>query len=330
VFAAFLKRLVIHIVLLIPSIAISRCILLICGLLLASRCQAQDLTPRAYVITPIHSNAIILNYSLSHGDILFDSSLPISDVTGTLSVPVLTCYHSFRFFGRSANVSISLPYVVGDFHGTVGNSEQQIYRSGLMDSVYRLAVNLKGGPAMPLKEFLSWHQKLIVGASLKVVAPTGQYDATKLITPGANRFTFKPELGLSRRWGHWLVDAYGGVLFFTTNQEFFSHNQFSSGTNTRSQAPMGSLEMHLSYDVRPRLWASIDGNYWYGGRTSFNGVEAHTSLQANSRIGGTLSTPVSKHQSLKFSYSRGAIIRMGGNFHNLSVAWQYSWLGRPN
>jgi hypothetical protein len=303
---------------------------LLCGSFFVSLCRAQDLTPRAYVITPVHSNAIILTYSLSTGSILFDPSLPISDATGRLSVPVLTCYHSFSFFGRSANVSISLPYVVGDFHGIVSNVGTDVYRSGLMDSVYRLAVNLKGGPAMPLEKFSSWHQKLIVGASLKVIAPTGQYDPTKLITPGANRFAFKPELGLSRRWGHWLVDAYGGAFFFTTNQEFFSHNQFSANTNTRSQAPMGSLEMHLSYDVRPRLWASIDGNYWYGGRTSFNEVEAPTSLQANSRIGGTLSTPVSKHQSLKFSYSRGAIIRIGGNFDNFSVAWQYSWLGKPN
>jgi hypothetical protein len=30
------------------------------------------------------------------------------------------------------------------------------------------------------------------------------------------------------------------------------------------------------------------------------------------------------------SYNRGTYIRFGGNFHNLSVAWQYSWLGRPN
>jgi hypothetical protein len=22
------------------------------------------------------------------------------------------------------------------------------------------------------------------------------------------------------------------------------------------------MEMHLSYDVRPRLWFSVDGNYW--------------------------------------------------------------------
>ena len=31
----------------------------------------------------------------------------------------------------------------------------------------------------------------------------------------------------------------------------------------------------------------------------------------------------------KFSYSRGTYIRFGGDYQNLQLAWQYSWLGRP-
>jgi hypothetical protein len=191
-------------------------------------------------------------------------------------------------------------------------------------------VNLKGGPAMNVAEFRNWRQKTLIGVSLRIVAPSGQYDPTKLVNLGSNRWAFKPEVGFSRRWGHWIVDAYGAVWFFTTNHDFLSSNQSSAGTNTRSQQPVGAFEGHLSYDVRPRLWASLDGNFWVGGRTSVNGVENLSTLQKNSRIGGTLSFPVSKHQSLKFSYNRGAYIRYGGNYDNVSVAWQYSWLGRPN
>jgi hypothetical protein len=314
----------------IPLSVVWRGIGVLCSLCLASACSAQDLSPRAYVITPIHWNAIILTYSFSDGSIFFDPSLPITNSTGKLSVPSFSYYHGFSLFGRSANITASLPYAVGNFQGNVGGTQEKIYRSGLMDSVYRLSVNLRGGPAMSLKEFASWHQKLLVGVSLKVVAPTGQYDPTKLVTPGANRWALKPEIGLSRRWGHWVLDGYGGVWLFTTNEEFFSHNQFTPGTNTLSQGPMGSLEMHLSYDVKPRLWFSIDGNYWYGGNRSVNGIPSPDSIQANSRIGGTASLPLSKHQSLKVSYSRGAVIRVGGDFQNVSVGWQYFWMGRPN
>ncbi len=98
-----------------------------------------------------------------------------------------------------------------------------------------------------------WQQKTLLGVSLKVVAPTGQYDPTKLINLGANRWAFKPELGLSRRWGHWVLDAYGGVWFFTENPEFFSRNAYVPGVQSQTQAPVAVLEIHLSYDFRPRL-----------------------------------------------------------------------------
>jgi hypothetical protein len=183
---------------------------------------------------------------------------------------------------------------------------------------------------MNVPEFIKWKQKSIVGVSLRVVPLTGQYDPTKLINLGTNRWAFKPELGYSRRWGHWVLDTYGGAWFYTTNPEFFSHNQFSPGTNTQSQKPIGSFEGHLSYDFKPRLWISLDANYWIGGTTSLNGVQSPGTLQRNSRVGLTASVPLSRHQSMKISYNNGAYIKYGGNFQNISVAWQYSWVGRPN
>ena len=291
--------------------------------------NAQDLAPRAYLITPKHSNAITLSYAYFSGDLLLDGAVPITGATAKVNVSVFSYTHSLNLLGRSANFSASLPYGVGNFRGTVVGAETNAYRSGALDSAFRLSVNLKGGPAMDVQEFRKWQQKLLLGISLKVVAPTGQYDPTKLLNYGANRWAFKPELGLSRRWQHWLLDAYGAGWFFTTNHDFFSRNQFSPGTNTQKQNPIFAFEGHLSYDVKPRLWTSLDGNFWVGGRSTLNGVENPTTLQRNSRVGGTVSVPVSKHQSIKFSYNRGAYIRYGGNYQNVSFAWQYSWIGRP-
>lgn len=291
--------------------------------------HAQDLAPRAYIITPIHSNALTVSYGLYSGNLNFDGSVPITDATARASIPVLSYFHSMNFFGRSANFVASVPYGAGNFHGTILGSETNVYRSGLFDSIYRISVNLVGGPAMDLKNFRNWKQKTLIGVSLRVVAPTGQYDSTKLINYGNNRWAFKPEVGLSRRWGHWVVDAYGAAWLYTTNPKFFSENQYSPGITTLSQAPIGAFEGHLSYDVRPRLWASFDGNFWFGGVVSKNGIENPASRLRNSRIGGTVSFPVSKHQSMKFSYNNGAYIKYGGNFQNITIAWQYSWFGRP-
>jgi hypothetical protein len=292
--------------------------------------SAQDLSPRAYVITPVHSNAITLTWSFYNGSINFNGALPVSDATGTYNVPIFSYYHAFSFFGRSANVVASLPYAVGNFQGTVRGAGDHLYRSGLLDSVYRFSVNLKGGPAMPVEKFMKWRQKILLGASLKVAAPTGQYDPTKLINWGTNRWSIKPEFGYSQRWGgKWVLDGYFGVWFFTTNSDFWSRNIYFEGTRSQSQSPIGAIEGHLSYDFKPRLWASIDGNFWFGGKTSVNGVQNPLSEETNSRIGATVAVPITKHQSLKFSYSNGTYIRFGGNYQNFSAAWQYSWIGRP-
>jgi hypothetical protein len=293
------------------------------------RLGAQDLTPRAYVITPLHSNAVTVAWSFYDGSINFNGALPVSDATGRYNVPILSYYHSFNFFGRSANLVASLPYGVGNFKGTVAGAGTNLYRSGLVDSVYRLSVNLKGGPAMQPKEYMKWKQKVLLGVSVKVIAPTGQYDPTKLINWGTNRWSFKPEFGYSQRWKDLQVDAYAGVWFFTTNSDFWSRNIYYAGTRSQSQSPIGAFEGHLSYQVKQRLWASLDGNYWFGGKTSINGVPNPITEQANSRIGGTVSFPITKHQSLKFSYSNGTYIRFGGNYQNVTAAWQYSWLGKP-
>ena len=292
---------------------------------------AQDLSPRAYVITPLHANAITLTYSFYDGNINYNGALPVSGATGTYSVPIFSYYHSFSFFGRSANIVASLPYAFGNFQGTVFGADRNLYRSGLLDSVYRFSVNLKGGPALPPQKFMKWRQKMLLGASIKVIAPTGQYDPTKLINWGTNRWSFKPEFGYSQRWkGKWILDGYFGVWFFTANSDFWSRNQFFAGTRSQSQNPIGAFEGHLSYDFKKqRMWASLDGNFWFGGTTSVNGVQNPDSKQTNSRIGGTIALPISKHQALKFSYSDGTYIRFGGNYQNVSAAWQYSWLGRP-
>lgn len=295
--------------------------LLFAALATSSLCVAQDLSPRAYVITPLKSNAITLNYSFSDGNVLFDPAIPIKDGQGKINATVATLYHSFGLLGRSVNVTASLPYAFGHLQGKVFGQDQEVYRSGLLDSVYRISVNLKGGPAMAVPEFMKWRQKLLVGVSLKVIAPTGQYDPARLVNQGSNRWAFKPEIGLSQRWGKFVLDGYTAVWFFTENHSFYT------GTNTQSQSPMGAFEMHLSYDVKPRLWFSFDANYWVGGRTTVNDRLNVGSLQSNSRIGVTASAPISRHQSLKISYSAGAYVIFGGDYRTLSMAWQYSWIG---
>jgi hypothetical protein len=291
----------------------------------AALIHAQDLAPRAYVITPLHSNAIILSYGYYSGSLWLNGAAPIIGATGSYNVPTFTFYHSFGLAGHSGNISGSLPYAVGTFEGEAIGVDQQIYRSGLLDTTFRLAVNLKGGPAMQVSEFGKWEEKSLLGVSLKVVAPSGQYDPNKLVNWGSNRWSFKPELGYSRRRRHMVLDGYAGIWLFTKNP----HSYSPTGPQPQTENPVYSFEGHLSYDLKPRLWFSADGNFWIGGRAELNGVENPATRQTSSRVGATTSFPLNRHQAVKVSYSNDLYVRFGGDYQNLSVAWQYSWFGRP-
>jgi len=286
---------------------------------------AQDLAPRAYLITPLHSNAVTLTWSYYHGAVNFNGTVPITGATGTYHVPILSYYHAFNCFGHSANITASLPYAVGTFSGEVLGANRSVYRSGLLDFSARISINLKGGPAMQPVRFAKWKQKTILGVSLKVVAPTGQYNPTKLVNWGINRWAFKPELGYSKRWGNWVLDGYGGVWFYTTNRAFFN----IPVPKPQTEEPIGSFEGHVSHSFGSRAWASLDGNFWWGGVTALNGIRNLQTKQTSSRIGGTISLPLTKHQSIKVAYSNGSYIRFGGNYQNLQLGWQYSWIGQP-
>jgi len=285
---------------------------------------AQDLAPRAYVITPLHSNAVTLTWAFYDGGLNFSGTIPII-ATGRYNVPIFSYYHSLNFFGRSANISASLPYGVGTFEAAALGKQRTAYRSGLLDLGVRFSVNLIGGPSLSPEQFSKWKQKTLLGVSLRMIAPTGQYSPTQLVNWGINRWAFKPEIGYSRRLGNWVVDGNAGAWFYTANPADFNIPQPAPST----EQPIGSLEGHLSRDFGRGTWASLDGNFWWGGVTSLNGIRNPATLQTSSRLGGTAAFRVSRHESIKISYSAGAYVRFGGNYQSISFAWQYSWVGKP-
>lgn len=301
---------------------------LLLSALAPSLLAAQDLTPRAYVVLPVESNAVIFTYAFSDGELLFDPTVPIEGAVGSIHAPVLTYFYAFDFFGRSANISGSVPYLIGNFSGTVLGQDRAVTRQGLGDVPVRFAVNLVGGPALTAPEFVKTPPaRRTLGASVKIIAPTGQYNPEFAINIGTNRWSFKPEIGFTGHAGPMTLDMYAGVWFFTANDNYFA--PAGGPPNTRTQESIGAFEFHISYDVRPRLWLSADINYWRGGKASVNGVRNNSTLQANSRFGVTGSVPLTRHQAVKVSYSDGVVVRIGGNYKILSMGWQYSWLGMP-
>jgi hypothetical protein len=205
--------------------------------------------------------------------------------------------------------------------GRVSEDAQTIYRNGLTDSRLKLSVNLAGNPAMRARAFSKAPRKTIVGTSLTVTAPTGEYDRTKLINLGTNRWSVKPEVGVAVPAGHWDVDAYLGVWLFTDNDDFYP------GGLRRSQDPVVAFQGHVSYTFKPRLWLAMDSTWYSGGSAQVEGGEPGLGF-SNSRLGATLSLPVGRSHSFKVAYSSGVSVRTGTDFRMISIGWQKLWITR--
>lgn len=297
-----------------------RALLVCCALSIMSirTAAAQELEPRAYSASPIGLNFVVVSAVRSTGGVLVDPSLPVEDVEATVDSVAIGAGRTVNVFGRTALLVGAVPYAWADASGNLAEQARRISRTGLTDPRFKVSVNLVGGRALTPREFARTSVRTIVGVSLAFAAPLGQYERTKLINLGANRWTFKPEVGVSRIIGRWTIEGYAGVWLFTTNDEFYA------GASIRTQQPIAALQAHASYTVRPRLWAAADATWYSGGTTSVNGV-SKGDLQRNSRIGASLSLPFTRQQSLKFAASMGATTRIGADFRTVAVAWQFAW-----
>lgn len=285
-------------------------------LLLPLQASAQELEPKAYSASPVGATFLIAGISRSTGSVVADPTLPVTDVEARINGAVLGVGTTFGLFGKLALISAAMPYAWGDVSGTVGNDAQRVTRSGLADARMRLSVNLRGNDAMPVAQFVKAPRQTIVGASLTANTPTGEYDGTKLINLGNNRWGFKPEVGVAVPLGPWDLDAYAGVWLFTGNDDFYP------GGRKRTQDSVFSLQGHASYTFKPRLWLAVDGTWYSGGASEVEGGAPGEKF-SNSRLGATLSIPASRYQSFKITYSSGLVVRTGTDFRAVGVAWQW-------
>jgi hypothetical protein len=285
--------------------------------LVAGAAHAQELTPRSYAPNPKGGNIFLVGYGRSTGAVLFDPVLPVGDVEATINVGTFVYGRTFGLFGRSAGAQVVVPYLGGSIDGLVEGEPVQKAGSGLGDIRGKLTVNLVGGPALAPREFAALKPDTILGVSVEVMAPTGKYDPTHLVNIGANRWSIKPEVGVSRTHGPWYVEAYGGVWLFGTNTNF-------NGGTVREQAPLGTLQAHVSYFFNPRLWLAADWTFYTGGRTTVDGT-VKVDLVANTRFGLSLAVPVARRAALRLAWSTGMTTRIGSDFNNLSVGLQVVW-----
>ena len=295
--------------------------LLLVSVAMTGEAVAQELEPRAYAANPL--GVLFAGVAVTHssGDVVLEPTSPISDISAQVYIATLGVGGTFALFGRTASLGAGVPYGWAKVSGRINEAAQSVDRSGLADARLRFAVNLLGGRAMALPEFVRRKPSTNVGASLTVSMPTGQYFTDKLVNIGTNRWALKPEIGVSHPAGPWTFELYGGAWFFTDNSSYLVDK-------TREQHSMLSLQSHVGYTIQPRLWVTADVTYYTGGRVVIDGVPASV-WEDNARVGLTASLPVRKTNSVKLAWSKGAVTRFGGNFSTWSIGWQTTRIHVP-
>ena len=287
--------------------------------LMAWEARGQDLEPRTYSNIPVGLNFLIAGYGYSVGGVVTDPSFPLEDGDVQIHSTVLAYARAVDVWGTSGKVDVVLPFACVSGTATFRGQPRAREVSGLADPRFRFSVNLYGAPALSLHEFADYTQDLIVGASLQVSAPLGQYDSSKLLNIGTNRWSIKPEIGLSKALGPLTLELDAGVTFYTNNDDFLNGM-------TLEQDPIYAVQGHLIYNFGAGVWGALDATYYTGGRTTVDGVKGDT-LQENTRLGLTVALPVNRYNSIKLYASTGVFARTGSNFNTGGIVWQFRWGG---
>ncbi|TDI37622.1 MAG: transporter [Acidobacteria bacterium] len=282
--------------------------------------HAQELEPRLYRNVPVGLNALVVGYGFSNGNVLFDTSLPFQDVDADLSVVSVGYLRTLDFFGRLAKLEVIVPFAAGKWEGLVNSEARTRDVAGLADPRFRFGVNFLGSPALRGEGFGSYDQRTIVGASISVAVPLGQYDSEKLINLGANRWSFLPEIGVSHHRGRWYFELASGTWLFTANDDFF-------GGSRMTQNPILFVKGHVVRSFRPALWLAFNFGFAYGGEFNIDGSQ-RDNFQKNSRLGLTLSLPLSPGNSIRVNYASGVATRIGADFDSIGIVYQRTWVSK--
>jgi hypothetical protein len=303
----------------VPAGAFVAAMLVVGGLMANGTAVAQSIEPRSYSNAPVGVNFLVGGYAYTRGGLAFDTAVPVTDENLATSSAVVGYARTLDLWGMSGKFDVIAPYTWLSGSAVYQGDPVQRQVNGFADPLVRLSINFFGAPALTLPEFTSYEQDVIVGASLQVSVPAGQYDDTKVVNIGTHRWYFKPEIGISKALGDWTLEGTAAVTFFTTNNDFFNGSQ-------RSQDPLYSLRASAIYNFPRGTWGSLDATYFAGGRTTLNGA-LNSDLQQNWRAGATLAFPVDVRNSIKFYASTGVSARTGNSYDLVGIAWQYRWGG---
>ena len=279
---------------------------------------AQDVEPRRWTHLPVGLNVVGAAYVYTDGDIFFDPVLLVDDAETEQHTAVGSYTRTFGLAGRTVRLDVLVPFKSAHWHGLLDGVFTTVRREGPADPIFRLSVNLVGGPALKSKECREFRAarttSTIVGMGLAVTVPLGEYKKDKLLNLGGNRFVIRPEIGVVHTRGRWSYELTGSVFLYEDNDEFWNGNKLE-------QNPLYVVQAHVIHVFRRGKWLALSAAYGRGGESEINDVRKNdprdTILAAV-----TFGFPITQTQGLKIAYIRRRRQEdVGADTDNFAVAW---------
>ena len=280
--------------------------------------SAQFTDPHNYDNTPVGTNQVELAYTYARSDVSIDTGLVIAGARFNLNAGTIDYSHYFGLANHVMWVNGAVP--IAGLSGSVTGTNIRGSINGAADSSYQVAALLKGGPALRVADFDNYKPETIVGVSLSVAAPSGQYNGNRILNLGSDRWLFRPEIALSYPFGpeqKWQLDTYANCEFYTDDVSY-------RGTKILSEQPLPGFEGHVSYSFNDKLWAALDTRYSLRGDTSINRVDQNDS-QLNFIIGSEVNLALNSQHSLVFEFAKAVVHRNGTAYTGFTVKYDFVW-----
>jgi len=280
--------------------------------------HGQFTDPRTYANTPVGVNQLEVDYSHATADDSIDTSLVIGGSHLEVNEALTAYTRTFGVMDHLAWIKASVPFAY--VSGSVAGSGLSRSVGGVGDASLQVTSLLLGGSALSVADFEKYEPTTTVGVSLTVSGPTGQYDPDRVLNLGSDRWSFKPEIGISYPFGpdhKWVVDGYFSTYFFTDNTEYH-------GKEILRQEPLPAVEAHISYNITPELWTSLDANYAFRGTTFIDGVDQNDG-QKNLTVGTETYWTVTPRNSIALLFAKSVVHVNAPIFKEVALKYFCSW-----
>ncbi len=242
------------------------------ALLAAETARAQGDGPRAYQLLPEDTKVIALYGIHTQGNETADTGTVVRGSQIDVSLGVVQYIHTIALGKRQAALFGILPF--GKVDGSIDLTGRSFSgsSSGIGDLQLGSVIGLIGSPSLPLKEYAAYNPGFTLAMLGKLFLPTGEYDATKVLNLGANRFAGQLGVLMIYYLGTSFQDASLTSFELMPSVYIYGDNDNPYNADKREQAPLFRVEGHITRNLNKMIWLSADALYTYGGETTTDGV----------------------------------------------------------